>query len=84
VQTLNLSGGSSSHCPSNPQIFPTLSCGDSLSTSDYNKSFIPPLSIIVPQQGSTNSEDCPKALLCTECEVFEIIFGLECTKIYWT
>ena len=57
---------------------------NSLSTSDYNKSFIHPLSIIVPQQGSTNSEDCPKALLCTEGEVFELIFGLECTKIYWT
>ena len=69
---------------------PTLSCDDSLATSDYDKAnclnnqfynnlFIPPLSII-PQQGYTNPVDCPNVLLCTEDEAFELILGLECTK----
>ena len=71
---------------------PTLSCCNSLSTSDYDKAnclikqfynnfnhSYPPLSII-PQQGYTNPVDCPNVLLCTEDEAFELIVGLECTK----
>ena len=40
-QALKLSGGSSSHCPNNPQNnIPTLSCGDSLATSDRTKQIV--------------------------------------------
>ena len=71
---------------------PTLSCGDSLATSVYDKAnclnnqfysnfnhSYPPLSI-VPQQRYTNPEDCPNVLLCTEDEVLELILGLDCRK----
>jgi len=74
------------------KYIPTLSHGDSLATSVYDKEnclnnqfysnfnhSYPPLSI-VPQQGYTNPEDCPNVLLCTEDEVFELILGLDCRK----
>ena len=38
-----------------------------------------PLSTVL-QQGYTNPEDSPNALLCPEDEVFEIIVGLDRTK----
>ena len=87
-----LSGGSSKSLSKQSSNTPTLSCGDSLATSDYDKAHFlnnqfysnfnhsyPPLSI-VPQQGYTNPMDCPNALLCTEDEGFELILGLECMK----
>ena len=52
-----------------------------LSNQFYNNFYnsYPPLST-VPQQGYTNPEDCPNALLCTEDEIFELILGLDCME----